>query len=523
MKDTNHSGKRAITDSNECAICEPCAPSKMPKLCPLSADAEDAGGTALDTTDSDPVPKGSRICVIKPCGKRSSWGLINGARDSACCCSTHGKQRGYEDVRHKRCEEPGCTSLNRSYGPVGGLPASGVVCATHGQQRGYEDVMHKRCEEPGCTSINPTYGPIGGLPASGVVCATHGQQRGYGDVRSKRCEEPGCTSINRSYGPVGGLPTSAVVCATHGQQRGYEDVRSKRCEEPGCTIRKPAYGPVGGLPTSAVVCATHGQQRGYENVRSKRCEEPGCTIINPTYGPVGGLPASATHCSGHGRDKGYEDVIRKRCGSCKLRNFLHPMSKVAQCTECDHTLWPRIHKKEDAVAVLLQLAYGDQAVRRELAVSFKACGIGVDRSACAQKPSNNARLDFVIESMRAVVIVEVDEFQHSSYCGEISRVNEIFTAFRLGENIRHVHFVRFNPDAFKIDQKKGRVSLKVRHARLVEVIQKALDSHEPQKTWSILHMYYDTDENGRLCIMDEINMEIHPVFIPPLFKAPIIA
>jgi hypothetical protein len=180
-------------------------------------------------------------------------------------------------------------------------------------------------------------------------------------------------------------------------------------------------------------------------------------------------------------------------------------------------------EKTILLAELLKRAYDKEVVRRELAVSFKACGIGVDRSACAQKPSIYARLDFVIESMTAVVIVEVDEFQHSSYCGEIARVSEIFTALHLGENIRHVHFVRFNPDAFKICQKSGRVSLKVRHARLVEFIQKALDSHEPQKTWSILHMFFDTDENGRLCIMDDINMEIHPLFVPPIFIAPIIA
>ena len=198
------------------------------------------------------------------------------------------------------------------------------------------------------------------------------------------------------------------------------------------------------------------------------------------------------------------------------------MSEVGKCKECDTTIQPRIRVKEDEVAKLLDGAYGDHCVLREFPVSFKACGIGVDRSACDQKPSINARLDFVIESLTAVVIVEVDEFQHSSYCGEIARVNEIFTALRLGNNTRHVHFVRFNPDPFKIDQKKGRVSIEVRHARLVEVIQKALDSHEPQKTWSILHMFFDTDENGRLCIMDEINMEIHPVFIPPIFIAPII-
>ena len=69
MTDTNASRKRAI-DSNECAICEPCAPSKMPKLCPSEeedddyADEEDDGDTALDTPDSDPVPKPSRNLML---------------------------------------------------------------------------------------------------------------------------------------------------------------------------------------------------------------------------------------------------------------------------------------------------------------------------------------------------------------------------------------------------------------------------------------------------------------------------
>ena len=460
----------------------------------------------------------SKRCEEPGCKSRNqSYGPTGGLPASGVLCAAHGQQRGYEDVRSKRCEAPWCKSLSRKFGPVGGLPASGVLCAEHGKERGYEDVRSKRCEDPGCKRLNPSHGPVGGLPASGVLCAEHGKERGYEDVITKRCEAPGCTSLSRKFGPVGGLPTSGVLCAEHRQQRGYADVMSKRCEAPGCKSLNQSYGPVGGLPASGVLCATHGQHRGYEDVRSKRCEAPGCKS-RPRYGPVGGMPKSATHCSGHGRDKGYEDVLRKRCGSCKLRNFVHRMSNVAQCTECDHTLWPRIHKKEDAVARLLQLAYGNQAVRRELAVSFTGCGIGVDRSACAQTPSNTARIDFVVESASAVAIVEVDEEQHSSYCtqAEISRANAIFVALLMGENIRHVHFVRFNPDAFTIGQKKGRVSLEVRHARLVEVIQEALDSNAPQQTWSLLHMFYDTDEDGRLCIMHDIDTNIQPICIAPI-------
>ena len=331
------------------------------------------------------------------------------------------------------------------------------------------------------------------------------------------CREPRCKK-RRTHAPVDGPRSSAVYCGKHGRPRGYVDVNAARCQHPEGCPSQPSFGIPGGRPQ---FCQKHHTPGIHIDVTHPRCREPGCTS-RPTYGPVGGLRTSATHCSGHGRAHGYEDVVRKRC-SCALRNFAHAMSKVGKCTECEPTLWPRIHKKEDAVAVLLKLKYGEY-LRREFAVSFKGCGIGVDRSACSQKPSVNARLDFLIESMTAVVIVEVDEFQHSSYCGEISRLNEIFTAFRLRENSLPMHFVRFNPDPFKIGTKKGRVSLEVRHARLIEVIENALDSHEPHNTWSILHMFYNTDENGRLCIMDEISMErIHPELIPPIFIQPIVA
>jgi len=109
-------GKRAI-DSNECAICEPCAPSKMPKLRPSEeddddyVDEEDDGDTALDTPDFDPMPKGSKICVFDGCGKWSSWGPINGARNSACFCSSHGKAHGgCERVGQKRCAATPCNN-----------------------------------------------------------------------------------------------------------------------------------------------------------------------------------------------------------------------------------------------------------------------------------------------------------------------------------------------------------------------------------------------------------------------------
>lgn len=134
-------------------------------------------------------------------------------------------------------------------------------------------------------------------------------------------------------------------------------------------------------------------------------------------------------CEPHSTKGLHENVVLRRCGSCSLPpfKFAHPLSKVAQCTECDPTLSRSTKKKEEAVAAAI-LAAGGLAFRREFFVPFAACGLGVNRAACAQQPSINARLDFVLVSDSAVVVIEVDEAQHAHYCvgGEISRVNEVF-------------------------------------------------------------------------------------------------
>jgi hypothetical protein len=152
-----------------------------------------------------------------------------------------------------------------------------------------------------------------------------------------------------------------------------------------------------------------------------------------------------------------------------------------------------------------------------LYVPFTACGLGVDRTSCGKAPSHNARLDFVMTSSTAVVVIEVDEAQHASYCvgGEIARVNDVFESLRLRKNKKHVHFIRFNPDKFKINGRKGQVSIEKRHARLMNVIKEALESNKPQETLSIQHMYYDT-WNGQECIMDQIHEHIQEICLPPI-------
>ena len=342
MTDTNSSGTRAIVDSSECGICEPCAPSKMPNigqssngvmtfdqfLClpcdvdepagsgmravdpiegavgepcaskrskkpklgqsskgasssaaaegdtadanqvevkrksdcrepsctkrrthgpdeenrdegdgGVSADAtaDDAGGTALDTTDADTMPNGSRICAIASCSKETCWGPIDGARKSACFCSRHGKEHGgCENVKQKKCEAHPC-KRRPAFGPAGGLPNTATCCAEHGKPKGYVNIVSPRCEHASCVII-ATFGKPGGSRAR---CSEHSQPDDVG-LASKMCEHADCDT-HASFGKPGGTRTR---CGEH-REPDDVDLASKMCEHANCD-KTASFGKPGG-------------------------------------------------------------------------------------------------------------------------------------------------------------------------------------------------------------------------------------------------------------------------------------
>ena len=423
-----------------------------------------------DNISADRMDKrGSRHCCVPLCTKRSTWGPIGGARTSARYCSKHGRENGSSvNVQDKRCEVPGC-KLSPSFGPAGGNRSSAICCSTHGNERGLVNVWHKQCEAPGCT-LSPSFGPTGG---------------------------------NRS---------SAICCSTHGNERGFVNVWHKQCEAPGCKLR-PSFGPTGGNRSSAICCSTHGNERGLVNVINQ-CEAPGCTIF-PCYGIEGGR---REFCYTHSDPRKHMNVVHKRCATCTLlpAKFIHPNSKTKQCLECDPRIRAKTKQKEIVVKRVLEAAFKDDTVIRELFVSF--CGGGSDRTECGRTQSLSARCDFVLYNEHAVVVVEVDEDQHKHYCRqrEIARAQDIVVSLIQGGNPLPVTVIRFNPDAFKIDKKTRRIPSQIRHAKLVEVIRDGLKSNAPHHTWSLVYMYYDCDADGLLCIMDDIPEEIREICLAPI-------
>ena len=329
---------------------------------------------------------------------------------------------------------------------------------------------------------------------------------------SRHCCVPLCTKRS-TWGPIGGARTSARYCSKHGRENGSSvNVQDKRCEVPGCKL-SPSFGPAGGNRSSAICCSTHGNERGLVNVINQ-CEAPGCTIF-PCYGIEGGR---REFCYTHSDPRKHMNVVHKRCATCTLlpAKFIHPNSKTKQCLECDPRIRAKTKQKEIVVKRVLEAAFKDDTVIRELFVSF--CGGGSDRTECGRTQSLSARCDFVLYNEHAVVVVEVDEDQHKHYCRqrEIARAQDIVVSLIQGGNPLPVTVIRFNPDAFKIDKKTRRIPSQIRHAKLVEVIRDGLKSNAPHHTWSLVYMYYDCDADGLLCIMDDIPEEIREICLAPI-------
>lgn len=215
------------------------------------------------------------------------------------------------------------------------------------------------------------------------------------------------------------------------------------------------------------------------------------------------------------------NVVTPRCPACPLApaKFVHRKSASRLCFHCDPDLWRQLKRKEEAFALALRAAGFTEALgaqttlttdsahpifRRELPVSFSACTLGVDRGACGATTSQRARLDFVFESDKAVVIAEVDEWQHSDRClrDEVARANEVVHALWLGGNRRPTLLVRLNPDTFRIDGAVKRLAPAKRYARAAAMIRSELfDPRGAPNTWAIQMMYYDAGGPERRAVI----------------------
>ena len=321
-----------------------------------------------------------------------------------------------------RCKSEGC-NRHSIYNEPG--EKSGLYCKKH-KTDDMVNVVNKRCKSEGC-NIRPYYNePEETKP---LYCKYH-KKEGMIDVIHKRCKSEGCNKIPYFNTPE---ETSGLYCNSH-KKDGMIDVVHKRCMTQGCNKR-----PIYNTPeeTSGLYCIDH-KEDGMVDVVNKRCMNQGCNKY-PIYNKP--RETKPLYCKDHKKD-GMVDVISKRCKNDWCDIFANHKYE-GYCAFCFSHMFPDNEKSKNYKTK--EIAVRDYILERY--PNFTWICDKIIQGGCYKR-----RPDLLLDLGYQVIIIEVDENQHTSYdCScENKRLMEISTDIKY----RNLIFIRFNPDSYKTRENK---------------------------------------------------------------------
>ena len=201
------------------------------------------------------------------------------------------------------------------------------------------------------------------------------------------------------------------------------------CKEKGCKIR-PNYNNEG--ETKALYCNAH-KKEGMVNVKDKTCLNEGCKI-RPNYNNEG--ETTGLYCSAH-KKEGMVDVKNKTCKSSWCSTLVQEKYD-GYCLFCYMNLFPdkpvsRNYKtKEYAVVEYVKTKFPNHSWIADKIVN----------GGCSKR-----RPDLLLDLLYQIVIVEVDENQHTEY--DCSCQNKRIMELSQDLGHRPIVFIRFNPDDYE--------------------------------------------------------------------------
>jgi ferredoxin-like protein FixX len=384
------------------------------------------------------------MCKENGCDVRASFN--NNGEKKALYCAKH-KKDGMVNVISKKCLD--CDKIP-NFNVKGFTKA--LYCAKH-KKDGMIDVKSKKCLE--CDK-QPAFNLKGEL--NGLYCADH-KKDGMVNLKSKKCLECDKQPAFNLKGEMKGL-----YCAEH-KKDGMIDVKSKKCLE--CD-KQPVFNIKS--ETNGLYCTEH-KKDGMINVKSKTCLECDKQPVFNLQGELNGL-----YCNKHKKD-GMINVRDKKCLDCdKIPNF----NVEGETTG----LYCRKHKKDEMVNVrdktcksewcyiFVTKKYDGYCLRcfihlfpdKPVSRNYKTKEYAVVENIKTKFPNYNwiadkivnggcskKRPDLLLDLGYQVIIVEVDENQHTDYdCScENKRIME------LSQDVGHrpIVFIRFNPDDYEDDGK----------------------------------------------------------------------
>ena len=282
--------------------------------------------------------------------------------------------------------------------------------------------MPIRCQQDGCNKQS-TYNYEGQIKA--LYCNSHKLPDMVNTI-SKRCQQDGCNK-QPVYNYEG--QSKALYCATH-KLLDMIDIKSKRCQQDGCNTR-PNYNYEG--QTTALYCASH-KLPDMVDIKNKKCQHDGCNT-QPAYNYEG--QTKAMYCNAH-KLPDMVDIKHKRCKSEWCSTRVSNTSYEEYCMYCFMHMFPgkpiaRNYKtKETAVVQFVKEQFPDIEITTDKRI----------QGGCSRR-----RPDIFIDLGYQIIIVEIDENQHTDYdCScENKRIME------LSQDVGHrpIIFIRFNPDDYE--------------------------------------------------------------------------
>jgi hypothetical protein len=227
--------------------------------------------------------------------------------------------------------------------------------------------------------------------------------------------------------------TKPLYCNQH-KLPNMIDIINKRCQNEGC-MKQPNYNYDG--KTKPLYCNQH-KLDNMIDIKHKRCQNEGCMII-PNYNYED--QTKALYCNKH-KLNNMIDIKSKRCQNSWCYTIITDKYE-GYCTYCYMHMFPdkpvskNYKTKEKSVTEYIKTQFPDIDI-----VTDKKINDGCSRR----------RPDIFIDLGYQVIIVEIDENQHNDYdCScENKRIME------LSQDVDHrpIIFIRFNPDDYKLDDKK---------------------------------------------------------------------
>jgi len=184
----------------------------------------------------------------------------------------------------------------------------------------------------------------------------------------------------------------------------------------------------------------------------------------------------------------------------KKHKLLHSDDKPHKCPECPaqyvekgslkkhvfmvHTEEGRAIRKQKEHQFSLFLQKNNIQYDRNVCISFS----------CFESKLDRCYIDFVIEKGTHRFALELDEHQHGNTCAwyysineEVQRMRNVIRATTISETKGKLVWIRFNPDAYKINDVKGSASYAERKKKLLDVLANYVPTNENE----IIYMYYD--------------------------------